>query len=487
MVRVLPVNLPYNIKTLWFDPGDLDIHSADDVVVSTARGTEIGRAAGDIFEVDEEALGNLKSPLKPVLRLANEGDLARAKEMEQRGREAMPVFKELARENNEDMHPVSVEYLLEGDKAIFYFEAEERIDFRELVRKLASHFHVRVDMRQIGVRDEARIVGGLGHCGQIVCCKTMGGEFKPVSIRMAKDQDLSLNPQKISGLCGRLMCCLRYEDEAYKDFKARAPKVGSFVETPDGKAKVESLDIPREEVKLRVEDEKPINVPLECFDAPQEGKRPTSIDAHGWDLAHEVNAPHLIVPSEIFSTSQFTGRDKLGSAQAVHHGKPKRGGDALEKKSPSKRRRSKKRNSADQSGEQTTQKRRQVKRRSTKISGGAQSSEQGAKKREQMGEAGTSHKLRPGHKSSGLAHDDAPAAKRNKKRSSQRKPKGQKDAAGKMEKNHGSENNAGASTNAGASSGEKKQGGRKLRRSRNVKNAKKSEGAPSDGSSPKTR
>ena len=158
----------------------------------------------------------------------------------------------MAAEGNGDMHPVSVEYQFEGDKAIFYFEAEERVDFRELVRKLAAHFRVRIDMRQIGVRDEARMVGGLGHCGQELCCKRLGGEFCPVSIRMAKEQDLSLNPQKISGVCGRLMCCLRYEFDAYKDFKSRAPKQNATVETPDGPAKVVDLDVPREIVSLKI-------------------------------------------------------------------------------------------------------------------------------------------------------------------------------------------------------------------------------------------
>ena len=138
MVQVIPVNLPYNVKTLWFDPDGLDIHADDDVVVTTARGLEIGRAAGDIFEVSYERVKSLKSPLRKVERLATPEDLERAREMERLSDEAMPVFKELARETSEDMHPVSVEYLLDGDKAIFYFEAEERIDFRDLVRKLAS-------------------------------------------------------------------------------------------------------------------------------------------------------------------------------------------------------------------------------------------------------------------------------------------------------------------------------------------------------------
>ena len=218
MVRVAPIKLFYNPRTLWFDPGDLDIRKGDAVVVTTARGTEFGEATGDVFEAEEADVKKLKTALKPVRRLATDEDVEAAYEMERRSAEALPVFKEMAAEANADMHPVSVEYLLDGDKAVFYFEAEERVDFRDLVRKLAAHFHVRIDMRQIGVRDEARMVGGLGHCGQELCCKRLGGEFCPVSIRMAKEQDLSLNPQKISGLCGRLMCGLRYEFDASKDF-----------------------------------------------------------------------------------------------------------------------------------------------------------------------------------------------------------------------------------------------------------------------------
>ncbi|WP_282191799.1 PSP1 domain-containing protein, partial [Adlercreutzia caecimuris] len=200
MVRVAPINLTFNPKTLWFDPGELEIEKDMPVVVRTARGTEFGIAASDVIEVPEEQVRALKSALRPVERIATEEDVERAREMEEKSREALPVFKEMAREAHEDMHPVSVEFLLDGDKAVFYFEAEERIDFRELVRKLASRFHVRIDMRQIGVRDEARMVGGIGHCGQELCCKRLGGEFCPVSIRMAKEQGLSLNPQKISGL-----------------------------------------------------------------------------------------------------------------------------------------------------------------------------------------------------------------------------------------------------------------------------------------------
>ncbi|MFQ7065081.1 MAG: stage 0 sporulation family protein, partial [Eggerthella lenta] len=286
MVRIAPINLYYNPKTLWFDAGDLDVRAGDGVIVSTARGTEFGRAAHDVFEADEAQIKKLKSPLKPVKRIATDEDEARAAELEAKSREALPVFKEMAAEGNGDMHPVSVEYLFEGDKAIFYFEAEERVDFRELVRKLAAHFRVRIDMRQIGVRDEARMVGGLGHCGQELCCKRLGGEFCPVSIRMAKEQDLSLNPQKISGVCGRLMCCLRYEFDAYKDFKSRAPKQNATVETPDGPAKVVDLDVPREIVSLKIMGEKPVKVPLADFDPPEEGSnRPNRVGEEAWQDA----------------------------------------------------------------------------------------------------------------------------------------------------------------------------------------------------------
>ena len=318
MARIAPVNLYYNPKTLWFDAGELDIKAGDGLVVSTARGTEFGRAAGEVFEADAAKVKKLKTPLKPVKRLATPEDEKRAAEMERKSREALPVFKEMAAEAGADMRPVSVEYLLDGDKAVFYFEAEERVDFRDLVRKLAARFHVRIDMRQIGVRDEARMVGGLGHCGQELCCKRLGGEFCPVSIRMAKEQDLSLNPQKISGVCGRLMCCLRYEFEAYKDFKSRAPKQNSTVDTPAGPAKVVDLDVPRETVSLKVEGEKPVKVPLADFEPPEEGSaRPKAVGEEAWEAASARTAAGAAGESSIFATSQLTGADKLADPGAV--------------------------------------------------------------------------------------------------------------------------------------------------------------------------
>ncbi len=318
MVRVAPIKLFYSPHTLWFDPVDLEIHAGDDVVVTTARGVEFGTAAGEVFEASEADVKRLKTALKPVRRLATEEDRQAALEMERKSAEALPVFKEMAAETNADMRPVSVEYLLEGNKAVFYFESEERVDFRDLVRKLASHFHVRVDMRQIGVRDEARMVGGLGHCGQELCCRRMGGKFCPVSIRMAKEQDLSLNPQKISGLCGRLMCCLRYEYDAYKDFHGRAPKQNATVQTPDGPAKVVDLDVPREVVSLKLEGEKPVKVPLSDLEIEGGAVRPNRIGEEAWERAN-AQGTLVFAGGSTYSTSQFTGKDKLAEAGSVRH------------------------------------------------------------------------------------------------------------------------------------------------------------------------
>ena len=319
MVRIAPVNLPYNPKTLWFDAGELELHAGCDVVVQTARGTEFGHMGEPAFEATPDQVKKLKTPLKPVLRVADDEDRAKQAELEARAAEALPVFKELAAKASEEMRPVSVEYLFDGDKAVFYFESENRVDFRELVRTLSSRLHVRVDMRQIGVRDEARMVGGLGHCGQELCCKRLGGEFCPVSIRMAKEQDLSLNPQKISGVCGRLMCCLRYEYDAYKDFKSRAPKKNAQVETPDGVAKVVDLDVPREVVSLRIEGEKPVRVPLADFDAPEEGARPKCVGCEAWERALGEQPGDAFGAAAALATPQLSGKDKLAERASVRH------------------------------------------------------------------------------------------------------------------------------------------------------------------------
>ena len=317
MVRIAPVRLAFNPKTLWFDSAGLDLSVGDAVVVSTARGHEFGHVAQALFDMEYEETKKLRSPLKPVVRLASDDDVAHADELAELSMQALPVFKQMANMYAPDMHPIAVEYLFGGEKAVFYFDSEERIDFRDLVRKLAAEFQVRVDMKQIGVRDGARMVGGIGHCGQELCCARLGGDFNPVSIRMAKEQDLSLNPQKISGLCGRLMCCLRYEFDAYKDFHGRAPKKNARVDTPDGEGKVVDLDVPREVVSIRVGDEKPVKVPLADMDEPDEGKRPTSVGTEAWERANSPATAVAVESLNLFST-QLSGEDKLAGQGVAH-------------------------------------------------------------------------------------------------------------------------------------------------------------------------
>ncbi len=274
MPMMAVVRLRYSSKDYWFDPAGIDIHEGDHVLVTTERGGDMGLVVADPVEMSADLVPD---SLKPIDRLATEEDFARAEELEEKSRDAMAVFHDLADKHKLDMKPAAVHFLFDGKRATFYFTADARVDFRSLVRDLASHFHVRVDMRQVGVRDEARMVGGLGHCGEQLCCARLGGELQPVSIRMAKEQDLSLNPTKISGLCGRLMCCLHYEYDAYKDFKQRAPKKNAVIETPAGTGKVVEFDMPRERLTLRMEDGSRLVVPLDAMDTggkePKEGER----------------------------------------------------------------------------------------------------------------------------------------------------------------------------------------------------------------------
>lgn len=297
MPVVVPVKFPFASRSLWFDPQGLDIMEGDHAVCSTERGTELGLVLEDPYEVEER---DLAAPLKPVLRIATDEDLDRADELVDRGEAAMSDFRRLVKQNGLDMKPVGVEYLFGGEKAVFYFAAEERVDFRQLVKDLSSFFHIRVDMRQIGVRDETRLAGGYAQCGQELCCTRFGGQFEPVSIRMAKEQDLPLNSSKISGVCGRLMCCLRYEFEAYKDFKSRAPKKKAVIDTPLGKAKIQEYDTPREQLVLRLESGKVFRVNLaemSCSDAckkrAEEQKCACRPDCVTRDVLEKIESPDI--------------------------------------------------------------------------------------------------------------------------------------------------------------------------------------------------
>ncbi len=391
MTRVLPVELAYNPRTLWFDPRDLEPVKGDAVIVQTARGLEFGRAVDPVFEATEEQIAALRSPLMPVERIATADDVARAEELQQKSLEALEVFREFALEANEEMHPVSVEYLFDGDKAVFYFESDKRIDFRDLVRKLAAEFHVRIDMRQIGVRDEARIIGGLGHCGQELCCKRLGGEFCPVSIRMAKEQDLSLNPQKVSGLCGRLMCCLRYEYDAYKDFKSRAPKQNATIQTPAGPAKVVDLDVPREIVTLRVEGEKPVRIPLAEFDPNPEGGRPNTVSSEAWEAYQDPMVMAGNSVASAFGAERITGSDKLAEAGKVRRtgGRAQTSNEGEESSSRKRRKRSDRSERSGSTQEKKTEQPRRA-RRSVKL--GASSEEGSASRNSREAQSTPSHR-----------------------------------------------------------------------------------------------
>ena len=264
MPTVIPVKFAYATRELWFDPSDTGAVEGDHVVCVTERGHELGLATGDPYEVEPAELNRKTdgAALKSVLRVATDEDLELADKLAQKGDAAMPTFRKLVSKSGLDMKPVGVEYLFGGEKVVCYFSADERVDFRQLVRDLSRELHERVDMRQVGVREEAAFVGGFGHCGQELCCARFGSGFEPVSIRMAKEQDLPLNSNKISGACGRLMCCLRYEFEAYRDFKQRAPKKNAVIQTPLGTAKIVEYDTPKEQLALRLENGKQIRVPL---------------------------------------------------------------------------------------------------------------------------------------------------------------------------------------------------------------------------------
>ena len=240
MYDVVGVRFKKAGKIYYFDPGDLAIEKDDFVIVETVRGVEFGRAVIAHKKVEEH---DVVLPLKKVVRIADQKDRMIVEENKQAAKEAYEVCNEKVNEHQLDMKLVDVEYTFDRNKVIFYFTADGRVDFRELVKDLAAIFRTRIELRQIGVRDEAKMLGGIGPCGRMLCCSTFLGDFDPVSIKMAKDQNLSLNPTKISGLCGRLMCCLKYENDEYESAKEALPDLGEIIETPQGKGKVVGLNI----------------------------------------------------------------------------------------------------------------------------------------------------------------------------------------------------------------------------------------------------
>lgn len=258
MIKVIGVRFRTAGKIYFFDPGRLNIRKGDHVIVETARGIEYGTVVGGVREVEND---KVVQPLKPVLRIATQKDNEQEASNKEKEKDAFKICLEKIRKHNLEMKLIDAEYTFDNNKVLFYFTADGRIDFRELVKDLASVFKTRIELRQIGVRDETKIVWGIGICGRALCCHTYLSEFIPVSIKMAKEQNLSLNPTKISGVCGRLMCCLKNEEETYEDLNRRLPNVGDYVTTDDGfKGTVHSVNVLRQLVKVIIEkdDEKEI-------------------------------------------------------------------------------------------------------------------------------------------------------------------------------------------------------------------------------------
>ena len=250
MIKIVGVRFRTAGKIYYFDPKKLPIKKGDHVIVETARGVEYGYVVLGTHEVDDK---KVIQPLKSVIRMATPADEETERRNKEKEKEAFKVCVEKIKKHNLSMKLIDTEYTFDNNKVLFYFTADGRIDFRELVKDLASVFKTRIELRQIGVRDETKIVGGIGICGRPLCCASYLSEFIPVSIKMAKEQNLSLNPTKISGVCGRLMCCLKYEEDTYEELNGRLPNIGDYVTTDDGlKGEVHSVSILRQLVKVIV-------------------------------------------------------------------------------------------------------------------------------------------------------------------------------------------------------------------------------------------
>ncbi len=255
MLKIIGVRFKSVGKIYYFDPKQNELKTGDKVIVETSRGVECGEVVLTDREIDETSFS---SPIKPIIRKVTEQDLKTIEKNKQREKEAFEICRQKIAAHKLKMDLVDAECTFDNNKLLFYFTAENRVDFRELVKDLASVFRTRIELRQIGVRDEAKMLGGLGICGQPFCCSRFLGDFQPVSIKMAKEQGLSLNPTKISGCCGRLMCCLKYEQDSYEDLLKHTPKSGAIVRTAEGRGVVEEVNLLTG--KLRVKIDKSDNV-----------------------------------------------------------------------------------------------------------------------------------------------------------------------------------------------------------------------------------
>ncbi len=252
MTEIVGIRFKNNGKTYYFAPNGLKLEVGDHAVVETSRGVELGECSLENREIDDD---KVTQPLRTVIKVATEDDLLIQKRNEEKAKEALAICHEKVKKHGLNMRLIDAEYTFDGAKVTFYFLSDNRVDFRELVKDLAATFKVRIELRQVGVRDKAKTVGGIGVCGRIICCASDAAEFQPVTIKMAKEQGLSLSPSKISGVCGRLMCCLKYEEEAYEDAIKRMPGVGSLVKTPRGKGIVTEINLLKETVKVNLDND----------------------------------------------------------------------------------------------------------------------------------------------------------------------------------------------------------------------------------------
>ena len=333
MTEVVSIKFRNRGKMYYFAPEGLSIRDGDLVVVETSKGLELGDVVKGNHEVDDD---KVVQPLRPVARIATDDDRRIAALCRKREKEAYAVCKKKIEEHGLDMKLVDVECAFEGSKILFFFSSDGRVDFRELVKDLAGVFRTRIELRQIGVRDEARMLGGLGICGRAFCCGTFMDEFQPVSTKMAKTQSMSLNPSKISGTCGRLMCCLRYEQEAYEELVKNVPKNGAFVETPDGYGNVTQVNILRQKVRVKLDG--PGDDTIRGYDADEVAAVPGGRPKDGSQPPHVlVLKPKKKKEEEEESLSRWVMPQMLAEEPS---GEKENAGAVKPKKSGSSRRRS---------------------------------------------------------------------------------------------------------------------------------------------------
>ncbi len=328
MTEIISARFKAGGKAYSFDPNSQTIEPGQGVIVETSRGQEYAECVKGNYQVEDE---QVVKPLRPVLRLATDRDREQVEKNREKEKKAFALCQEKIVEHGLDMKLVDVEYNFDGSKILFFFTSENRVDFRALVKDLAASLRARIELRQIGVRDEAKMLGGLGICGKPFCCSQFLDEFQPVSIKMAKTQNLSLNPTKISGTCGRLMCCLKYEQEAYEDALKRCPKQESFVETPDGVGTITGVDLLKETVKVRLDDQpekaKSFHSCEICVVRSGKGKRPEDYVA---PPKEELEKLRKVTPKE--EPDQLTARLDTFLEENGLEGRPLTGGVRRERR-----------------------------------------------------------------------------------------------------------------------------------------------------------